>query len=170
MLQCGGYPIARKRLNVSWVAQFPSPNLHTALPRPSNAALRGCFGSWTLIRGAGRLFIEAFSIDFRTCHVTADTISKCSIMAPHALTDLNDTSGYYPSPAHKSWSQTPTHRKSIPPTEPVLHAKTPFGNLGFGSESPKNVWTLSSDEISEVEKNVRSFLSMGKTFGVTYTV
>lgn len=93
-------------------------------------------------------------------------------MAPHALTDLHDISGYYPSTIHQALSFASTHHKSLKTslTAPILHAKTPVANLGFGSELPKNVWTLSSDEISEVEKNVRSFLSMSKTFPVTYII
>lgn len=85
-------------------------------------------------------------------------------MAPHALTDLHDVSGYFPSTAHKAWSQPPAYPKNpkAPLIEPVLNAKIALGNLGFGSESPKNVWNLSSDEISEIEKNVRYFLSMCK--------
>lgn len=83
-------------------------------------------------------------------------------MAPHALNDPHDTSGYYPSIAHRSGHQTPAYPKSLEATltEPVLNAKIPFGNLGFGSDSPKNVWNLSADEISEVEKSVRHFLSL----------
>ncbi|KAL9064938.1 MAG: hypothetical protein Q9161_008570 [Pseudevernia consocians] len=83
-------------------------------------------------------------------------------MAPHALTDLHDTSGYYPSTVHKPWSQKPAHPKSLkaPPIDSPLSASIPFGNLGYGSESPRNVWNLSSDEISEVEKSVRNFLSL----------
>ncbi|CAF9928420.1 MAG: hypothetical protein ALECFALPRED_004054 [Alectoria fallacina] len=83
-------------------------------------------------------------------------------MAPHALTDLHDVSGYFPSTAHKAWSQPPAYPKNpkAPLIEPVLNAKIALGNLGFGSESPKNVWNLSSDEISEIEKNVRYFLSL----------
>ena len=79
-------------------------------------------------------------------------------MAPHALTDLQDTSGYYPSasPYHQSLKTEFT--------EPALGTKTPFSNLGFGSESPKCVWNLSSDEISEIEKNVRYFLSTRKIY------
>lgn len=91
-------------------------------------------------------------------------------MAPHALTDLHDTSGYYPSTAHKGCFQTLAHCKSLKTTllEPVLNAEAPLGNLGFGSESEKNVWNLSSDEISEVEKNVRHFLSMRNTSSIAY--
>ena len=89
-------------------------------------------------------------------------------MAPHALIDLHDTSGYYPLTTHQVLPPSSAHCKSLKTSlvEPILHAKdlAPLGNLGFGSESPKNVWTLSADEISEVEKNVRSFLSMTKTF------
>lgn len=86
-------------------------------------------------------------------------------MAPHALTDLHDTSGYYPSTAHKAWSQTPVYHKSLkaPLIDLAAHVKIPLGNLGFGNESPNNQWNLSSDDISEVEKNVRHFLSMRKT-------
>lgn len=99
-------------------------------------------------------------IDFGTHHATTPTIF--STMAPHALTDLNDPSGYYPSASHQTWSQTPAYRKGtkVVLKEPIPSAKLPFGNLGFGSESPKNVWNLSSNEIVEVEKNVRHFLSM----------
>lgn len=87
-------------------------------------------------------------------------------MAPHALTDPHDTSGYYPATANKIWSPSLADQKSVkalPPhkNKPTLSAKIPFGNLGFGRESPRNVWHLSSDEISEIEKNVRHFLSMG---------
>ena len=83
-------------------------------------------------------------------------------MAPHALTDLSDTSGYYPSTPNKAWSQTLAYHKSLklPPSKPALSAKTPFGNFGFGSESPKNVWSLSSDEVDAIEKNVRDFISI----------
>ena len=83
-------------------------------------------------------------------------------MAPHALIDLNDTSGYYPSTTHKAWSHSlgyHNHSK-LPFTEPKASTKIPFANLGFGSRSPPNVWNLSSDEIGEIEKNVRDFLSM----------
>lgn len=85
-------------------------------------------------------------------------------MAPHALTDLNDTSGYYPSTVDRIWPQTPACQKSskAPLIKPALKAEIPFGNLAFGSEPPKNTWNLTSDEISEVEKNVRYFLSMRK--------
>lgn len=83
-------------------------------------------------------------------------------MAPHALTDLSDTSGYYPSTPNKAWSQPLAYQNSLktPPNKPALSAKTPFGNLGFGSESPKNVWNLSSDEVDTIEKNVRDFISI----------
>lgn len=81
-------------------------------------------------------------------------------MAPHALNDLNDTSGYYPSTAHKAYVQIPAYHSKNPLPEPTPNAKIPFGNLGFGSETPKNVWNLSADEIDEIEKNVRYFLSM----------
>ena len=80
-------------------------------------------------------------------------------MAPHALTDLNDTSGYYPSKSHKVCSRPiRCHNNGL--AEPRANAKIPLDKLGFGSESPKNVWNLSSDEIAEIEKNVRYFLSM----------
>ena len=91
-------------------------------------------------------------------------------MAPHALTDLCDTSGYYPSTENETWSQTLNYHKSPKATlnKPALSAKTPFGDLGFGSESPKNVWNLSSDEIDEIEKNVRYFISMLMTSPTAY--
>ena len=91
-------------------------------------------------------------------------------MAPHALTDLHDISGYYPSPIHQALSPTSTHHKSLKPSlpEPGPHAKTLLAIRGFGSESPKNVWTLSSNEISEVEKNVRTFLSMSNLYSLAY--
>ena len=94
-------------------------------------------------------------------------------MAPHALTDLNDTSGYYPSTVNKIWPQTPAYHKNLkaPPTKPAsLRAKIPFGNLAFGSEPPKNTWNLTSDEISEIEEIVRYFLSMCKDFDRAYSV
>ena len=81
-------------------------------------------------------------------------------MAPHALTDLSDPSGYYPSIAHKVWSQNVGRTRSIKstPIEPVPISRIPFANLGFGTSSPKNTWNLSSDEIAEIEKNVRHFI------------
>lgn len=166
----GGKPIALKRLNVSRVAYFSSsdfPIIVTMKTGLDNAALRGCFGMWTLIKGAGRLFISAFSIDFGPAmrpRILQD------IMAPHALTDLHDISGYYPSTIHQSLSPASAHPKSPKPSLPerVPHAKPPLGSRGFGSESPKNVWTLSADEVSEVEKNVRSFLSMSNTSSLAY--
>ncbi len=93
-------------------------------------------------------------------------------MAPHALYDLNDISGYYPSTAHKIWAQPLACRKSSKAFLPELEQSTkiPIGNLGFGSESPKNVWNLSSDEISEIEKNVRDFLSMRETCPTAYII
>ena len=87
-------------------------------------------------------------------------------MAPHALFDLHDTSGYYPSTAHSCQTvHTPASYKSLkaPAPELALNPQTPLAYLGFGSESPGNVWNLSSDEISEVEKNVRHFLGMRTT-------
>lgn len=81
-------------------------------------------------------------------------------MAPHSLTELNDTSAYYPSTAHDAWSQTPAYHKSL---TAALNAKIACGNYGFGRKSPKNVWNLSSGEVSEVEKSVRNFLSMRAT-------
>lgn len=86
-------------------------------------------------------------------------------MAPHALTDPNDISGYYPSTANKASSKTtiyPNNSKT-PFPKPALSTKIPLANLGFGNELPKNVWSLSSDEIDEIEKNVRYFLSMRNT-------
>ena len=94
-------------------------------------------------------------------------------MAPHALTDLNDTSGYYPLTANSIWSETPAYHKSLktPPTDkPALSAKIPFGNLGFGNDVPRNVWILSSDEISEIEKNVRHFLGRYKTPSMAHMI
>ena len=93
-------------------------------------------------------------------------------MAPHALTDLNDTSGYYPSTVNKIWPQTPACQKiwRAPLTKPAQKAKIPFGNLAFGSEPPKHTWNLTSDEISEIEKNVRYFLGMRKDFDMAYSV
>ena len=86
-------------------------------------------------------------------------------MAPHALTDPNDVSGYYPSTANKASSKTAIHHNNLktPFPKPALSTKIPFANLGFGNELPKNVWSLSSDEIDEIEKNVRYFLSMRNT-------
>ena len=91
-------------------------------------------------------------------------------MAPHALTDLNDPSGYYPSTANKVFSWTLPFKKDLKPpiTKPALSAKIPSGGLGFGSQSARNVWNLSSDEIDEIEKNVRYFLSMRKTSPLAY--
>ena len=87
-------------------------------------------------------------------------------MAPHALTDLNDTSGYYPLTGNKSWSQTITYNRYSQNhlANAVPSAKPPFSHLGFGSKSPKNVWNLSSDEVDEIEKNVRCFTSMHQAF------
>ena len=91
-------------------------------------------------------------------------------MAPHSLTDLNDISGYYPSIANKASSKTAAHCKisKTPLPKPALSTKIPFANLGFGNELPKNVWTLSSDEIDVIEKNVRYFTSMRNTNFTTY--
>ena len=91
-------------------------------------------------------------------------------MAPHALTDLNDPSGYYPSTAHKAWSQSLSHQRSFEttPIEPVPISKIPFDNLGFGRKSPKNIWNLSSDEIAEIEKNVRNFIGTRESCSTTY--
>ena len=90
-------------------------------------------------------------------------------MAPHALTDPNDISGYYPSNANKASSKTANHHNNaktpLPKASPST--KIPFANLGFGNELPKNVWSLSSDEIDEIEKNVRYFISMQYQF-MTY--
>lgn len=174
-LHGGGKPIALKRLNISRVTEaalFPSsdfPIIVTTKIVFDNAALQICFGIWALIKGAGQVFISAFSIDFQTYYAAAN---PSYTMAPHALPDLLDVSGYYPSPVHQALSPTSTNHKSLKPSlpGPVPHAKTLLGVRGFGNESPRNVWTLSSDEISEVEKNVRSFLSMSKTFSVAYIV
>ena len=86
-------------------------------------------------------------------------------MAPHALTDLNDVSGYYPSTANKASFKTETDHKNskTPLPKPALSTKIPFANPGFGNELPKNVWRLSADEIDEIEKNVRYFISMRNT-------
>ena len=93
-------------------------------------------------------------------------------MAPHALTDLNDPSGYYPSTVHKVWSQSLGHHRSIrtTPVEPVPISNIPFGNLGFGKKSPKNIWNLSSDEIAEIEKNVRNFIGTRENCSTAYII
>lgn len=86
-------------------------------------------------------------------------------MAPHAITDTSDISGYYPSTANKASSRTATHSNNskTPLHKPALSTKIPFANLGFGNELPKNVWNLSADEIDVIEKNVRYFISMRNT-------
>ena len=140
-------------------------NYHRTSDFGENAALRDCFGLVVV-------FIEALSIDFRKCHATTGLHFQGEPMAPHALTDLNDPSGYYPATAHKVWSQNLGRHRSIKPTttEPVPDLKIPFGNLGFGRKSPKNVWNLSSDEIAEIEKNARDFIGTRKRCITTYTI
>ena len=85
-------------------------------------------------------------------------------MAPHALIDLHDVSGYSPSQCFIEKLVVPpsSYRKSKPYSigSPALSSrKTPTGSAIRTSEAPNEayLWRLSIEEISEIEDSVRYF-------------
>ena len=84
-------------------------------------------------------------------------------MAPHALIDLHDPSGYYPSTDSNPFVQSITARKCS--QAPVAHDAHLGKNtsvkrvLKLDRQGP-HVWHLSSDEAEDVENSMRHFSGM----------
>ena len=81
-------------------------------------------------------------------------------MAPHALIDLHDSSGYYPSPDSSPFVQSIAARKcsqsSVTEDADLGRDTSVKRVLQFDRQGP-HVWHLSPDEAEDVERSMRHF-------------
>ena len=89
-------------------------------------------------------------------------------MAPHALIDLHDATGYTPSDYHMETLLVPAKRnsksKAQPPVVSTLSSDLHFDISVDGKSctpQARYFWRLSSEEISEIESSVRHFQRTG---------
>lgn len=84
-------------------------------------------------------------------------------MAPHALIDSHDSSGYYPSIKSIAWLKSAAAHQCLRPSitdAANLEKDVSLKRLQTLTRQAPYVWHLSPEEIENVEESVRSFSGM----------